>query len=108
MIARLLAFLLCLLACVFPALAQQEETKGVPAEPDNAAELRERVANVERVMPKLPDRGAALFFLAARRQRLGETREAISLLKESVGLREGFDPSNLRVLLEARRRFPIS
>jgi hypothetical protein len=93
MIARLLASVLCLLACAFPALAQQAQTKGVPAEPDNAAELRERIANVERVTPKLPDRGAALFFLAAWSQRLGETREAISLLKECVGLREGFDPS---------------
>jgi hypothetical protein len=58
MIARLLAFLLCLLACVFPALAQQEETKGVPAEPDNAAELRERRA---RDAETSRSRGSALF-----------------------------------------------
>src|SRR5712692_7920353 len=97
MIARLLAFLLCLLACVFPALHNKRKRKACLP---NRTTPR-NCANVERVMPKLPDRGAALFFLAAWRQHLGETREAISLLKECVGLREGFDPSNLRVLLES-------
>ena len=93
MVARLFAFVLCLLACAFPVFAQ-EDTKGAPAEADNAAELRAHIASVEQVMPKLPDRGAALFFLATSKQRLGETREAISLLKECVELREGFDPSD--------------
>jgi hypothetical protein len=92
MVARLFAFVLCLLACAFPVFAQ-EDTKGAPAEPDNAAELRARIASVEQLIPKLPDRGAALFFLAVRKQRLGETREAIALLKECVALQEGFDPS---------------
>lgn len=92
MVARLFAFVLCLLACAFPVFAQ-EDTKGAPAEPDNAAELHARIASVEQVMPKLPDRGAVLFFLATLKLRLGETREAISLLKECIGLREGFDPS---------------
>lgn len=92
---RLFAFLLCLLSCVLPAFAQEQEeqTKGTPAEPDNAAELRARIAGVEQLMPKLPDRGAALFFLATSKQRLGETREALEFLKECVALQEGFDPS---------------
>src|SRR5512137_1075990 len=92
MVTRLFAFLLCLLAWAFPVFAQ-EDTKGTPAEPDNAAELRARIASVEQLMPKFPDRGAALFFLAVRKQRLGETREALELLKECVALQEGFDPS---------------
>ncbi len=92
MVSRVFSLLFCLLFFLTPASAQ-EETKGAPAEPDNAAELRARIASVEQLMPKLPDRGAALFFLAAWKQRLGKTREAIELLKECVALQEGFDPS---------------
>ncbi len=92
MAPRFLALLFCLISGLSSAYAQ-EETKGAPAEPDNAGELRARIASVEQLMPRLPDRGAALFFLAAWKQRLGETREAIELLKECVALQEGFDPS---------------
>jgi hypothetical protein len=92
MVSRLVALMFCLVVGLFPACAQ-EEAKGAPAEPDNAGELRARIASVEQLMSKLPDRGAALFFLAVRKQRLGATREAIELLKECVALQEGFDPS---------------
>jgi hypothetical protein len=81
------------LLAVLPTNAQEEQVKGMPAEPDNAAELRARIASVEKLMPSLPDRGAALFFLAAWKQRLHETREALELLKQCVALNEGFDPS---------------
>jgi len=37
--------------------------------------------------------GAALYFLAAAKQHLRETREALALLKECLALQEGFDPS---------------
>jgi len=73
--------------------AQQEQTKGMPAEPDDAAEVREQIATVEKLMPSLPDRGAALYFLAVSKQHLHETREALALLKDCVALQEGFDPS---------------
>jgi hypothetical protein len=89
----LLAGSLCLPLTVHPQEKEKEQVKGVLAEPDNAAELRARIAIVEQLMPKLPDRGATLFFLAAWKQRLGETREAIELLKECVTLQDGFDPS---------------
>jgi hypothetical protein len=92
MISRFTAFLFCVIVGLSPACAQ-EETRGAPAEPDNAAELRARMVSVEQLMPKLPDRGAAFFLLATSKQRLGETREALELLKECVALQEGFDPS---------------
>jgi hypothetical protein len=75
------------------AAPQQEQTKGMPAEPDDAAEVREQIATVERWIPSLPDRGAALYFLAVSKQHLHETREALALLKDCVALREGFDPA---------------
>lgn len=65
----------------------------MPAEPDDAAEVREQIATVEKLMPALPDRGAALYFLAVSKQHLHETREALALLKDCIGLQEGFDPS---------------
>jgi len=75
------------------AAAQQEQTKGMPAEPDDAAEVREQIATVGKLMPSLPDRGAALYFLAVSKQHLHESREALELLKDCVALQEGFDPS---------------
>jgi hypothetical protein len=48
---------------------------------------------VEKLLPTFPDRGAALYFLAEAKQRLGETLDALKLLKECLALREGFDPS---------------
>jgi hypothetical protein len=71
----------------------QEEIKGAPAEPTDAQEIREQIAAVQKILPTLPDRGGALYFLAAAKQHLGETREALALLKECIALQEGFDPS---------------
>jgi SMP-30/Gluconolactonase/LRE-like region len=85
--------LLSLLFAALPICAQQEQLKGVPAEPADAAEVREQIASVEKLLGKLPDRGAALYFLAASKQHLRETREALALLKECIKLQEGFDPS---------------
>ena len=76
------------------AWAQEpEEVKGAPAEPADAKEIREQIALVQNMQPTLPERGAALYFLAAMKQRLREDREALALLKECVALQEGFDPS---------------
>lgn len=89
-------FLFSLLAAVLlsvPVLAQVEEMRGSPAEPADAAETRAQIAIVEKLLPQFPDRGAALYFLAASHQHLGESLEAIKLLKECVALAEGFDPS---------------
>lgn len=94
----------CLLSCVltgllgfsFAAHAQEkekEQIKGVPAEPTDAEEVRAQIAIVEKLKAVVPDRGAVLYFLSAANQHLGETREALGLLKECLALREGFDPS---------------
>src|SRR6266436_3608457 len=72
---------------------EKEQIKGVLAEPADAAEVREQIAVVEKLKPVVPDRGAVLFFLSTAKQHLGETREALALLKECMALREGFDPS---------------
>jgi hypothetical protein len=72
---------------------QQDEMRGAPAEPADAAEVRAQIAIVEKLLPIFPDRGAALYFLAEAKQHLGETLDALKVLKECLALREGFDPS---------------
>jgi sugar lactone lactonase YvrE len=70
-----------------------EEIKGAPAEPADAQEIRNQIAAVQKLQSTLPDRGAALYFLAAAKEHLGESRGALALLKECLALQEGFDPS---------------
>lgn len=94
-------FLTSCLAAALPSLPliahsqekEKEQIKGVLAEPDDAAEVREQIAAVEKLKTVVPDRGAVLFFLSTAKQHLGETREGLALLKECLALREGFDPS---------------
>jgi hypothetical protein len=76
-----------------PERQKEDEVRGAPAEPDDAAEVRAQIAAVETLLPTYVDRGAALYFLAAARMHLGETREAIDLLQQCLALEEGFDPS---------------
>jgi len=105
---QLLFFTSCLVAALaslsLPAHSQEkekEQIKGVLAEPDDAAEVRAQIAAVEKLLPQLSDRGAALYFLSTSKQHLGETLEALHLLKECLALREGFDPAgspSLKVL----------
>jgi len=80
----------------------QDEIKGAPAEPTDAQEVREQIAAVQKLQPTLPDRGAALYFLAAAKQHLRETREALALLKECIALQEGFDPTGEPAFLELK------
>lgn len=95
---------LCLvhLILVLPGTRAQEEVKGAPAEPADAKQIRERIAAVQSLQTTLPDRGAALYFLAAAKQHLHEKREALSLLKECLALQEGFDPSGDPAFLELK------
>lgn len=72
---------------------EKEQVKGVFGEPDDAAGVRQQIAIVEKLQPFVPDHGAALYFLSTAKQHLGETREALSLLKQCLTLGEGFDPS---------------
>jgi len=76
-----------------PAAMHAQERETVRGAPADADEVREKIAEVEKRLPQLPDRGAALYLLAASRQHLGETLAALRLLKECVALREGFDPA---------------
>ena len=97
----LFAGLLCASSSVRAQEKEKEQVKGVLAEPVDATEVREQIAAVEKIMPQLVDRGAALYFLSTSKQYLGETLEALRLLKECLALREGFDPAgspNLGVL----------
>jgi len=106
--ARYLSVLSCLITAfsvlpfaVYSQEKEKEQIKGVLAEPDDAAEVREQIAAVEKMLPRLADRGAALYFLSTAKQHLGETFEALKLLKECLALREGFDPAgspSLKVL----------
>src|SRR6516164_8075407 len=72
---------------------QQDEVKGTVAEPSDAAEVRQQIALVERLERVVPDRGAVLYYVSTAKQHLGETLEALKLIKECVALREGFDPA---------------
>jgi hypothetical protein len=79
-----------------------------PAELADAPEVRERIAGVEKHLGQLPDRGAALYYLAVLKQHLGQTREALNLLKQCLALREGFDPSDspvFGVLVKGSKEF---
>lgn len=90
----LLSLALALALLAFPSFAQQEEeTRGVPAEPADAAEVRAQIKLVEKLLPSFPDRAAAQYFLAVAHQHLGEILPALDYLKQCVDLEEGFDPS---------------
>jgi len=99
---------------------KEDEVRGAPAEPDDAAEVRNQIADVEALLPAYVDRGAALYFLAAARMHLLETREALELLKQCMALEEGFDPSGgpefaglrgehvfTEIVERAKARFPV-
>jgi hypothetical protein len=72
---------------------EKEQLKGVLAEPADAREIREQVAQLEGLKSAVPSRGAVPFLLAIAKLHLGETREALELLKKSLAMKEGFDPS---------------
>src|SRR5215468_8574808 len=77
----------------------QDEVRGAPAEPADAAEARAQIAILEKLEPTFPDRGAVLYTLAVLHQHLGETLDATKLLKDSIALGEGFDPAGEREFL---------
>lgn len=95
----LLSSILSLLSFLFlpliahPQEKEKEQIKGALAEPTDAAEVRDQIALLEKLTSRVPDRGAVLYLLSTAKQHLGETREALALLKECLGLHEGFDPS---------------
>lgn len=80
----------CLLILVFASA--QSNTSAAPS-PD-AAEVQQEIQQVETLLPKLPDRGAALFLLAHDYAQVGALEKALSVLKECMSLDEGFDPED--------------
>ncbi len=99
----------------------QQESAAASAQPADAEKMRAEIRAVENVLPRIPDRGAALSLLARRYARLGELQKALELLKQCAALGAGFDPEpdkspSLRplasntefqqVLEEVRRRYP--
>jgi hypothetical protein len=64
--------------------------------------LREETKALEQLLPRLTDRGAALFLLAHDYARLGEPAKALDLLKQCVALDEWFDPAGDKAFLSLR------
>jgi hypothetical protein len=62
--------------------------------------FRDEVKAVEEMLPRLVDRGAALFLLAHDYARLGERAKALDLLRQCLALMEGFDPTGDTVFAE--------
>jgi len=98
----ILSLLAVVLVAPIARCQDPEEMKGAPAEPTDAQEIREQIAAVQKLESTLPDRGAVLYFLAAAKQHLRETRETLALLKECIALQEGFDPSGEPAFLELK------
>jgi len=102
------------------APAQGQNSTPPAAISADAENVRAEIRSIENVLPKIPDRGAALFSLAQRYAHLGELETSLRLLKECMALESGFvpDPRNqptLRrletntefrnLLAQARRRY---
>jgi hypothetical protein len=49
---------------------------------------------IEGAMPRIADRGAALFYLAKGYARTADLKKALALLQECVARQQGFDPSD--------------
>jgi sugar lactone lactonase YvrE len=75
------------------ALAAAWGTNVASQEPANETEIRTEMTAAERLLGKTPDRASVLYLLAALHAQLGEIQQAMTNLKESVSLKEGFDPS---------------
>ena len=78
--------------CTVPqsGLAQQQSAA---TQPPDAAQVWEEIRMIEQLLPSLPDRAPALFELAHDYAHLGNHPKGLSLLKQCLALREGFDPS---------------
>lgn len=113
-----LPFTLLSILAQLGCFAWQNSTASVQA-PDAAARARAEIQRIEDALPRILDRGAALYLLAERYARLGEFPRALSLLKECISQDEGFDPTDspafqplkaypeFRELAEqVRRRYP--
>lgn len=92
-VVRIASLLLAISAPAWLSAQDQEQIRGAPAEPADAAEIRAQMKLAESLFGKTPDRGAILYFLAVSHARLGDTLPALEQLQQCVALKEGFDPS---------------
>ena len=74
------------------ATAAPQDSPAQQVSPAEAARVRSQIRAVEEILPRTPERGAALFLLAQLYSRIGELRKTLALLEECVGLDQGFDP----------------
>ncbi len=78
------------------AWAGATQQSSVSAPVSGSHRWREEIKAVEEILPRLVDRGAALFLLAHDYAQLGEQAKTLDLLKRCVALDEGFDPGGDR------------
>ena len=74
------------------ATAAPQDSPAQQVSPAEAARVRSQIRAVEEILPRTPERGAALFLLAQMYSRIGELRKTLALLEECVALDQGFDP----------------
>lgn len=90
---------------LFPAASAVTDTAqqaSMPATMARSQRLREETKVLEQMLPRLADRGAALFLLAHDYALLGESAKPLDLLKQCAALDEGFDPSSDKAFLSLR------
>jgi hypothetical protein len=97
-----LAFAAHVLLPANPADTDTAQQTSMPAAMVESHRLREETKALEQMLPRLADRGAALFLLSHDYARLGETAKALDLLKQCVALDEGFDPAGDKAFLSLR------
>src|SRR5262249_19277609 len=66
---------------------------------------RAEIQSVQDLLPKIADRGAALYFMARRYAQLGDSQQALNLLKHCIALDEGHDPGDVPAF-EPLKSFP--
>jgi SMP-30/Gluconolactonase/LRE-like region len=84
-------------------LAQQKSATPTPTiSRQDIERYQADIRKIEEALPKVADRGAALFILAARRAQLFQLPEALAALKECVSHDEGFDPTESKAFTSLR------
>lgn len=108
----------CSSYCLAKQTTAGEAQQSAPTLQAPGERLRDEIKSVEDLLPRVADRGAALFLLARRYIQVGDVQKGISLLKECVALDAGFEPdpdffpslrplksnAEVRELLEQARR----
>lgn len=105
MLGLILGCAAAFLAQGFPAATRSgmdlaQQTSSLSA--SRVQHLRNEVKALEELLPRVLDRGAALFLLARDYARLGEQAKTLELLKRCIALDEGFDPTGDQAFVSLR------